>query len=232
MAKQNFCLEIEQKMEEAEQKITVEVIQAPEQTAEEKAAEREAKELKVLELRRAGFTFQRIAEEVGYATPSGAQRALERIMTRNVPQAPEEFRWQELDRLDRMQVALWPRAMKGDDRAIGTIVRLMERRARLVGIDAPQRIQAEVVNYDGTRDIDGDIERIVNILRGVDSSEPLEVESGTGEIGTTATAGELEDLALHGGARSGQDENGSGVVGVGGDSKPDDALGDSSPDLR
>jgi hypothetical protein len=219
-------------MEEDKQKITIEVIQTPELTAEEKAAELEAKEAKVLELRRAGFTFQRIAEEVGYATPSGAQRALERIMTRNVPQAPEEFRWQELDRLDRMQVALWPRAMKGDDRAIGTIVRLMERRARLVGIDAPQRIQAEVVNYDGNRDIDGDIERIVNILRGVDSSEPLEVESGTGEIGTTTTAGRLEDLALHGGARSGQDENGSGVVGVGSDPKPDDALGDSSPDIR
>ena len=113
-------------MEEAEQKIT----EVAEPTPEEKAAEREAKEAKVLELRRAGFTFQRIAEEVGYATPSGAQRALERIMTRNVPQAPEEFRWQELDRLDRMQVALWPRAMKGDDRAIGTIVRLMERRDR------------------------------------------------------------------------------------------------------
>jgi hypothetical protein len=153
-------------------------------------------------------------------------------MTRNVPQAPEEFRWQELDRLDRMQVALWPRAMKGDDRAIGTIVRLMERRARLVGIDAPQRIQAEVVNYDGTRDIDGDIERIVNILRGVDSSEPLEVESGTSESGTIAAAGRVEDLALHGGARSGQDENGSGVVSVGSDPKPDDALGDSSPDIR
>jgi hypothetical protein len=219
-------------MEEDKQKITVEVIQTPELTAEEKAAELEAKEAKVLELRRAGFTFQRIAEEVGYATPSGAQRALERIMTRNVPQAPEEFRWQELDRLDRMQVALWPRAMKGDDRAIGTIVRLMERRARLVGIDAPQRIQAEVVNYDGNRDIDGDIERIVNILRGVDSSEPLEVESGTGEIGATATPGRLEDLALHGGARSGQDENGSGVVSLGSDPKPDDALGDSSPNIR
>jgi hypothetical protein len=232
VAKQNFCLELEQKMEEAEQKITVEVIQAPEQTAEEKAAELEAKELKVLELRRAGFTFQRIAEEVGYATPSGAQRALERIMTRNVPQAPEEFRWQELDRLDRMQVALWPRAMKGDDRAIGTIVRLMERRARLVGIDAPQRIQAEVVNYDGTRDIDGDIERIVNILRGVDSSEPLEVESGTGESGTTAAAGRVEDLVVDGGARSGQDENGSGVVGVGSDQQADDSVGDSSPNLR
>ena len=219
-------------MEEAKQKITVEVIQEPEQTAEEKAAELEAKEAKVLELRRAGFTFQRIAEEVGYATPSGAQRALERIMTRNIPQAPEEFRWQELDRLDRMQVALWPRAMKGDDRAIGTIIRLMERRARLVGIDAPQRIQAEVVNYDGTRDIDGDIERIVNLIRGVDSSQPLEVEGGTSESGTVATAGELEDLALHGGARSGQDEDSSGVVGLGSDPSTDDTLGDSSPDLR
>ena len=219
-------------MAKVEQKITIEVIQTPEQTALEKAAELEAKELKVLELRRAGFTFQRIAEEVGYATPSGAQRALERIMTRNVPQAPEEFRWQELDRLDRMQVALWPRAMKGDDRAIGTIVRLMERRARLVGIDAPQRIQAEVVNYDGNRDIDGDIERIVNILRGVDSSEPLEVESGTSESGTITTAGELENLAIDGGARGGQDENSSGVVSVGSDPKPDDALGDSRPDIR
>jgi len=218
-------------MEEVEQKITVEVIQTPEQTALEKAAELEAKELKVLELRRAGFTFQRIAEEVGYATPSGAQRALERIMTRNVPQAPEEFRWQELDRLDRMQVALWPRAMKGDDRAISTIVRLMERRARLVGIDAPQRIQAEVVNYDGNRDIDGDIERIVNILRGVDSSESLEVESGTSESGTITSAGELENLAIDGGARGGQDENSSGVVSLGSDPKPDDALGDSSPDI-
>ncbi len=215
-------------MEEVEQNIT----EVAEPTPEEKAAELEAKEAKVLELRRAGFTFQRIAEEVGYATPSGAQRALERIMTRNLPQAPEEFRWQELDRLDRMQVALWPRAMKGDDRAIGTIIRLMERRARLVGIDAPQRIQAEVVNYDGTRDIDGDIERIVNLIRGVDRSEPLEVEGGTGESGTVATAGELEDLALHGGSRSGQDKDSSGVVGVGSDPSTDDSVGDRSPDLR
>jgi len=201
-------------------------------TPEEKAKELEAKELKVLDLRRAGFTFQRIAEEVGYATPSGAQRALERIMSRNIPMAPEEFRWQELDRLDRMQVALWPRAMKGDDRAIGTIVRLMERRAKLVGIDAPTKIQAEVVNYDGNRDIDGDIERIVNLIRGVDSGEPLALEGGTSESGTIATEGELEDLALHGGSRSGQDEDGSGVVGLGSDQSTDDSLGDSSPDIR
>ena len=177
----------------------------------------EEKELRVLELRRAGFTFQRIAEEVGYKQASGAQRALERIMARNIPQAPNEFRWQELDRLDRMQVALWPRAMKGDDRAINTIIRLMERRAGYLGLDAPKLIQAEVVNYDGTRDIDGDIERIVNLIRGMDTSEPMEMESGTGEGGAVITTGELEDLALHGGSRSGQDEDSGGVVSVGSD---------------
>jgi hypothetical protein len=180
-----------------------------------------AKEMKVLDLRRAGFTFMRIAEEVGYRQASGAQRAYKRIMDRDKPQAPDEHRWQELDRLDRLQVALWPRAMKGDDRAINTIIRLMERRASLIGIDAPTKIQAEVVNYDGNRDIDGDIERIVNLIRGVDSSKSLEMESGTSESGTVATEGGLEDLALHGGQRSGQDENGGGVAGVGSDHQPE-----------
>jgi hypothetical protein len=93
-------------------------------------------------------------------------------------------------------------------------------------------IKAEVVNYDGNRDIDGDIERIVNLIRGVDLSQPLEVEGGTSESGTVATEGGLEDLALHGGSRSGQDENGGGVVSVGSDQQPENALGDSSPDIR
>jgi hypothetical protein len=88
------------------------------------------------------------------------------------------------------------------------------------------------VNYDGTRDIDGDIERIVNLIRGVDSSQPLEVEGGTSESGTVAAAGELEDLALHGGSRSGQDEDSSRVVSVGSDPSTDDSVGDRSPDLR
>jgi hypothetical protein len=144
----------------------------------------------------------------------------------------DEVRKQELDRIDRLQVAVWNRALKGDDKAINTVLRLMERRARLVGIDAPTKIQAEVVNYDGNQDIDGDIERIVNLIRGVDSGEPLALEGGTSENGTVATAGGVEDLALHGGARSGQDENSSGVVSVGSDQQPENALGDSSADIR
>jgi hypothetical protein len=122
--------------------------------------------------------------------------------------------------------------MKGDNQAINTVIRIMERRASYLNIEVAKMIKAEVVNYDGNRDIDGDIERIVNLIRGVDLSQPLEVESGTSESGTVATEGGLEDLALHGGARSGQDENGGGVVSVGSDQQPENALGDSSPDIR
>jgi hypothetical protein len=122
--------------------------------------------------------------------------------------------------------------MKGDNQAINTVIRIMERRASYLNIEVAKTIKAEVVNYDGNRDIDGDIERIVNLIRGVDLSQPLEVEGGTSESGTVATKGGLEDLALHGGERSGQDENGGGVVSVGSDQQPENALGNSSPDIR
>ena len=199
---------------------------------DESGASLEEKENRVSELRKAGFTYARIAEEVGYAQASGAQRALKRYMARITPEPDDHVRYLELERLDRLQVAIWPRAMKGDNQAINTVIRIMERRASYLNIEVAKMIKAEVVNYDGNRDIDGDIERIVNLIRGVDLSQPLEVEGGTSESGTVATEGGLEDLALHGGSRSGEDENGGGVVSVGSNLQPENALGDSSPDIR
>ena len=50
------------------------------------------KERKVLELRRAGYTFDDIARSVGYASPSGAFYALERALTRTLQQPADELR--------------------------------------------------------------------------------------------------------------------------------------------
>jgi hypothetical protein len=83
----------------------------------------------------------------------------------------DEVRKQELDRIDRLQVAVWNRALKGDDKAINTVLRLMERRARLLGLDAAQRVQAEVVSYDGHRDIDGEIRNSTQGSSWKDSNE-------------------------------------------------------------
>jgi hypothetical protein len=49
----------------------------------------------------------------------------------------ERLRDLEGRRLDALQVGLVPGIRNGDPRAIGAAVRLMERRARLFGLDAP-----------------------------------------------------------------------------------------------
>ena len=175
------------------------------------------KEIKVLELRRAGLTWSAIADQTGYADATGAYAAYKRAIKRVLDEPADEVRKQELDRIDRLQVAVWNRALKGDDKAINTVLRLMERRARLLGLDAAQRVQAEVVTYDGHRDIDGEIERILQIIRSVDHGEPLALESGPSESGTVTTEGEVVDLVVHGGAGSGENEDSSGVVSVGSD---------------
>lgn len=42
----------------------------------------------------------------------------------------------EMQRLDRLQMAVYNDALKGDDKKIATVIKLMERRARLAGLDA------------------------------------------------------------------------------------------------
>jgi hypothetical protein len=189
------------------------------------------REIKVLELRRVGLTWANIADQVGYADPTGAYAAYKRAVKRVLKEPVQEVLDQELDRLDRLQVAVWGRAMKGDDRAINTILRLMERRAKLLGLDAAQKVQAEVTTFDGHRDIDGEIERIVEIIRNANHGQPMALEGGTSESGTITSEGELVDLALHGGPWSGQDENGSGVDSLGSDPSAEHTLGDSRTDI-
>jgi len=102
---------------------------------EEKQTTKE-KDLKVLELRRAGLTWARIAEEVGYADHSGAHKAYQRAITNGAEQTPEELILQELDRLDRLQVAAWSKAMSGDVPAMGIILKFIEQRVKLLGLSA------------------------------------------------------------------------------------------------
>lgn len=171
------------------------------------------KEVKVLELRRAGLTWQRIAEETGYADHTGAYAAYKRAIKRTMQQPADELREQELDRIDRLQLALWPKAMKGDERSISTIVRLMERRAKLLGLDAPTRIQQDVTTWTGDESIDRAVRDLAALLTAndADSSGESAMAEPTGESLAITTGDGLEELADPLGERLGQDPNGSGV---------------------
>ena len=171
------------------------------------------KEVKVLELRRAGLTWQRIAEETGYADHTGAYAAYKRAIKRTMQQPADELREQELDRIDRLQLALWPKAMKGDERSISTIVRLMERRAKLLGLDAPTRIQQDVTTWTGDESIDRAVRDLAALLTAndADGSGESAMAEPTGESLAITTGDGLEELADPLGERLGQDPNGSGV---------------------
>jgi len=125
------------------------------------------KERQVLELRRAGATYDEAARAVGYATPQGAYLAYHRALKRTLVEAgANEARQTELDRLDRLQRAIWPHALDGEIPAANTILRLMDRRAKLLGLDAPTRITADVTTYEGGTDIDREVQRLAQLLAG------------------------------------------------------------------
>jgi uncharacterized protein YicC (UPF0701 family) len=122
------------------------------------------KERRVLELRRSGITFDVIAEEVGYASASGAYNAFVRSLKRTLQVPADEVRQIEIDRLDKLQQAMWPQAMEGHPAAIDRIIRIMERRAKLLGLDAPTKLQQEVTVYEVGTDIDREVQRLAELL--------------------------------------------------------------------
>ena len=111
-------------------------------------AEIHSREEQVLKLRLAGATFFAIAKQIGFATPSGAQQAYRRALRRSIAPQVDELRKIEGGRLDALQLGLWQKAMNGDVRAAETVVRIMERRAKLFGLDAPIHKIIEVVTED------------------------------------------------------------------------------------
>jgi hypothetical protein len=139
------------------------------------------KEAQVLKLRRVGFTFDLIAKELGYSHASGAQKAYVNACKRIVRSDVEEIRKEEQDRLDIAQTAIWQGVLRGDVSSVSALIRIMERRARLLGLDMPTKQQIEVTNTDGNT-IDAEVARLVALL---DSGKASALDASVSESGTT-----------------------------------------------
>jgi hypothetical protein len=98
-----------------------------------------ARQLQALELRKAGATYQAIAEQLGYAHAKGAYKAVASALKLTLREPADGLRELEVARLDAMLLALWRRVQSGDEKAVDRALRIMERRARLLGLDAPSR---------------------------------------------------------------------------------------------
>lgn len=98
-----------------------------------------ARALQALELRKAGATYEAIARQCGYASGSGAYRAVQRELHRMMQEPADDVRQLELARLDDLYRAMVPKALKGDTWSVDRCLKIMERRAALLNLDiAPE----------------------------------------------------------------------------------------------
>lgn len=96
-------------------------------------------------MRKRGCTWVEIAEECGYSSARTAAAEVNKLITEIPQENANNLRKIEIERLDQLLNAMWDKAMKGDGWAVDRCVKIMERKAKLTGIDAPIVTKVEVV---------------------------------------------------------------------------------------
>ncbi len=106
----------------------------------EAAAERRQKSL---DLRIAGARYRQIGAQLGVSYQTAyrdVQTALGELAPLQAGKA-EKLRELEVERCDKMQLGLWPKVRLGDEKAVRALVAVMDRRAKLLGLDAPTKLE-------------------------------------------------------------------------------------------
>jgi hypothetical protein len=141
------------------------------------------REIKVWQYRVAGATFEQIAEKLGYANESGARAAFKRYVNRTKDETlANEIRDLHRQRLEIALLAIWPAVERGDLESIKVMLKILERDAKLFGIDMPVKTEVEVTTYDGIY-LRESTERLINQIREIETAESF-VGEGTSETGT------------------------------------------------
>jgi hypothetical protein len=90
--------------------------------------------------RQAGWTYERIAAQCGYANPGAARNAIQNELDRVIVQEVEEWRNDHISRLEKLHEEVWElatnKANKGRLFAIDRLLAIAEREAKLLGLDA------------------------------------------------------------------------------------------------
>lgn len=139
---------------------------------------------RAVELRRRHLTYDQIAVEMGYSSKSSAYQAVQRGLADSVQETNDEVRQQEIDRLDdlarralrvivtthyRVSGSKVVRDVDGkpllDDQpvlnGINALLKIMERRASLLGIDAVKKVEVLTIGM-----VDAEIARLTAELAG------------------------------------------------------------------
>jgi transposase-like protein len=108
-------------------------------------AQAREKRARAVELLREGKSYDEIAREVGFSHRGSAHRAVSKALAEREIEAVDALRQVELERLDRLQTSIWPRAMNGDVSAINAVLRVIDRRIRLLELARSPEVPDQLV---------------------------------------------------------------------------------------
>ena len=94
-----------------------------------------------VQLRVVGYTYQQIAQALGYADAAVAYNAVKTQLANERHEAVEDLREVESKRLDALTMAIWPRTLTGDPEAVRACLAIAARRSRLFGLDLASEVQ-------------------------------------------------------------------------------------------
>jgi hypothetical protein len=103
------------------------------------------RQAKALELRRMGLGYAAIGDQIGVGKTQAHRYVVAGLedARAQISASADELKSEEISRLDGMLQALWPRARKGEAAAVDRVLKIGERRAKLLGLDAPTRTALE-----------------------------------------------------------------------------------------
>jgi hypothetical protein len=143
------------------------------------------RENQALDLRLKGYSYDDIAEKMKM-TDIGIYTMIMRVLARmeeNLKEKIPQVRQQELLRCDQMLKALEKGVKRGETKSIQTALKVSERRARLLGLDAPVKLnpvdeQGNTMSLTAFRAIVLAAEVTVDVLDGVPAIDLLEAPDG------------------------------------------------------
>jgi orotate phosphoribosyltransferase-like protein len=95
-----------------------------------------ARRVRAVELKTAGLTYAQVAAELGYTSRGTAYNIVAKALREQTAEAVADLRHLENARLDALQVALWDAAIDGDVSAVVAVVKIVQARVHLNGLEA------------------------------------------------------------------------------------------------
>lgn len=172
----------------------------------EKSVERAARRAQATEMKKRGYTWTQVAEQLGYSTAAvAAQDVLKALHDANklVREQIDGYRQLEIEKLDALERLMWAIVRKkhilaqhgrimfdpqsGEPMidqaplfmAADRLVKIHERRAKLLGLDAPTKLEVRATDELDT-DIAGLLAQLAARGEGVPARAALEEAPGDG----------------------------------------------------